>query len=206
MPCFGRAIRQGNKLGPKVTWNLFVSPSRWALLKAWPLPQRVTLGSQAPGAVMLIGVISDTHSLLRPEAVSALTGVDAIIHAGDVGHPGILDELGRIAPVSAVRGNVDTGIWADCLPESLELRFEGVPLFVIHDRGVLTPSHRHLKSRAVIFGHSHQPLADERNGILWLNPGSAGPRRFRLPVSLARLEITPSGEAVPHIIDLTLSR
>lgn len=135
---------------------------------------------------MRIGVISDTHGLLRPEAVSALAGVEHIIHAGDVGRMEVLDELTRIAPVSAVLGNVDKlG-----LPETLELEFDGLRVFVIHDRGTLMPSHAHLRSRVVIFGHSHKALCEERDGVLWLNPGSAGPVRFRLPVTLAILDTT----------------
>jgi uncharacterized protein len=135
-----------------------------------------------------IGIISDTHGLLRPEALRALAGMDHLIHAGDVGRAEILAELGQIAPVSAVRGNVDTQAWALELPETLRLSLGGVSVFVIHDRGTLMPSHGHLSSTVVVFGHSHKAMAEERHGVLWLNPGSAGPRRFRLPVTVAILD------------------
>jgi putative phosphoesterase len=149
---------------------------------------------------VLIGVISDTHGLLRPQAVEALRGVAHIVHAGDIGKPEILDELAGIAPVSAVRGNVDTQAWAKALPETLSLDFEGTAVFAVHDRGTLLPAHGHLQHRVVIFGHSHQPLAEERSGVLWLNPGSAGPRRFRLPVTVATLEINGTSCGIPNII------
>jgi hypothetical protein len=134
----------------------------------------------------LVGVISDTHGLVRPEALAALRGVDCIVHAGDIGGPDVLAALEAIAPVTAVRGNNDTGAWARALPETATLDVEGRRLFVIHDV-------KHLKvapaADVVITGHSHQPRNEARDGVLWLNPGSAGPRRFRLPIALARLRI-----------------
>jgi len=131
-----------------------------------------------------IGVISDTHGLLRPSALVALAGVSHIVHAGDVGPLSILEELGRIAPVSAVKGNVDS---LD-LPSTVRLEFGGVSVFVVHDRRTLMPRDGHLNHRVVIFGHSHKALVEEKAGVLWLNPGSAGPRRFRLPVTVAVLD------------------
>jgi putative phosphoesterase len=128
-----------------------------------------------------IGLISDTHGLLRPEAMRALEGSELIVHAGDVGRPEVLDELRRIAPVVAVRGNVDRGAWAEALPETAEV--EG--MYVIHD--VKQVAIDVTAFRAVVSGHSHKPSQVVRGGVLFLNPGAAGPRRFRLPVTVARL-------------------
>jgi uncharacterized protein len=138
---------------------------------------------------MEIGVISDTHGLLRPEALEALRGSKAIIHAGDIGKPEVLERLREIAPVHAVRGNVDWGDWAKALPVSEVVEVEGLFLYVLHDLNELDLDPKAAGFRAVIFGHSHKPHLEERQGILFLNPGSAGPRRFKLPVSLARLEL-----------------
>lgn len=131
-----------------------------------------------------IGLISDTHGLLRPEAVRALEGSDLILHAGDVGKPEILDALRQLAPVAAVRGNVDRGAWADALPETATVE---PGIFMIHDAkqlGLLPPG-----VRAVVSGHSHKPSQFERDGVLFINPGAAGPRRFKLPVTVARLRL-----------------
>lgn len=136
-----------------------------------------------------VGVISDTHGLLRPQAVDALRGSSLIIHAGDVGDASILDELGQIAPVVAVRGNVDTAPWALSLPDTQVVEIGAILAYILHDRGELDLDPAAAGFRIVIFGHSHQPLIEERQGVLYLNPGSAGPRRFRLPVSVARLQI-----------------
>jgi hypothetical protein len=138
---------------------------------------------------MRIGVISDTHGLLRPEAARALHGVDRIVHGGDVGSPDILDRLREIAPTVAVRGNVDTAPWAGVLPATEVVEARGLHLYVLHDIAALDLDPAAAGFAAVIYGHSHRPGAERRNGVLFLNPGSAGPRRFRLPVSLARLEI-----------------
>jgi uncharacterized protein len=138
---------------------------------------------------MIIGVISDTHGQLRPQAVEALAGVEQIIHAGDVGVPGILDELRQIAPVAAVRGNVDRGLWAESLPKSEVVQVEEALIYVLHDLAELDLDPAAAGFKAVIFGHSHRPLVEERRGVLYLNPGSAGPRRFHLPVTLAKLTI-----------------
>ncbi|MFN4059430.1 MAG: metallophosphoesterase family protein [Paracoccus hibiscisoli] len=135
-----------------------------------------------PGA--RIGVISDTHGLLRPEVLEALHGVDRILHAGDIGDPGHLDVLARIAPVTAIRGNIDQGAWAQALPETVSLTIGALRIHMIHDRKALSADPA---STVVISGHSHRPGIEETRGILWLNPGAAGPRRFRLPITLAFL-------------------
>ncbi|MEJ2670915.1 MAG: metallophosphoesterase family protein [Deltaproteobacteria bacterium] len=137
----------------------------------------------------LIGVISDTHGLLRPEALKALTGVELIIHAGDIGNPEILETLGQIAPVHAVRGNTDRGAWAAELPHTRIIEVGGVLIYVLHELYALDLDPAAAGLAAVIFGHSHEPHLERKNGVLYLNPGSAGPRRFVLPVSLARLAI-----------------
>jgi len=140
----------------------------------------------------LVGVISDTHGLLRAEAVDALAGSDLIVHAGDVGDPAILDRLRLIAPVVAVRGNVDTAPWASSLPISDVVDAAGRHLYVLHIVETLDVDPVAAGFAAVIFGHSHQPSSEVKRGVLWLNPGSAGPRRFSLPVTLARLRISTS--------------
>ncbi len=148
-----------------------------------------------------IGVISDTHGLLRPQAVAALRGSPLIIHAGDVGRPEILDELRRIAPVFAVRGNVDHGAWAMKLPETEIVQVEDRLLYVLHDLNALDLDPPTAGFRAVITGHSHLPKIETRNGVLYFNPGSAGPRRFKLPVSVGRLMLS-GGELQAEIIHL----
>ena len=138
---------------------------------------------------MIIGVISDTHGLLRPEAVAALLGSDYIIHAGDVGDPQILDQLVAIAPLTAVRGNVDHGTWAHKIPATNVLEVDEVSIYVLHSLEELDLKPEAAKFAAVIYGHSHVPKQELKNGVLYFNPGSAGPRRFRLPVSVGRLTI-----------------
>jgi uncharacterized protein len=140
--------------------------------------------------VHTVGVISDTHGLLRPEALAALAGVERIVHAGDIGAPDVLAALGRIAPVTAVRGNNDRDRWAADIPETDVLEIGDVSLYVLHDLHELDLDPRAAGFAAVIAGHSHQPRVEERAGVLYLNPGSAGPRRFKLPISLARLTVT----------------
>lgn len=148
----------------------------------------------APARTTIVGVISDTHGLLRPQALDALHGCDAIVHAGDIGHPDILAALARLAPVTVVRGNVDRQDWARSIPETAVLAIDGAaPLFVLHDIARLAVNPVAAGYRAVIFGHSHKPGMEWRNGVLFLNPGSAGPRRFSLPISLARVRIGPEG-------------
>jgi uncharacterized protein len=134
-----------------------------------------------------IGIISDTHGLLRPQAVAALHGSALIVHAGDVGRPEIIDELRRIAPIVAVRGNVDRGAWADSLPQSEIVEHEGIRLYVLHIREDLDLDPAPAGFHAVITGHTHRPKMETRDGVLYFNPGSAGPRRFDLPVSVGRL-------------------
>lgn len=138
---------------------------------------------------MRIGLIADTHGLLRPEALAALQGVDHLIHAGDIGGPQILAELERIAPLSVVRGNNDAETWADGIPESLTLRFGAVSLYVLHDLKQLAIDPKAEGIDVVIAGHSHKPLHEERDGVLYLNSGSAGPRRFKLPIGVGILHL-----------------
>lgn len=142
-----------------------------------------------PGNTMKIGLISDTHNLLRPEARAALAGVDHIIHAGDICNAAVLEDLARIAPVTAVRGNNDRSGAVMALPERVTLELAGVTIHVVHDLHDLDlapPAHG---IDVVVSGHSHRPLSKRENGVLYVNPGSAGPRRFKLPISLAFLEI-----------------
>jgi len=138
---------------------------------------------------MLVGVISDTHGLLREEAVRALAGCERILHAGDVGSPEILPALEKIAPVTAVRGNVDRERWAQFLPLAETVELGEASVYMLHDLGTLDLNPSAAGFAAVISGHSHHPLSETRDGVLYLNPGSAGPRRFRLPVTLARLHV-----------------
>jgi putative phosphoesterase len=137
----------------------------------------------------VIGVISDTHGLLRPQAIEALRGSQLIIHAGDVGAAGIVERLAEIAPVRAVRGNVDKGAWAEALPLVDVVDAAGLSIYVLHDRKQLDLSPHAAGFAAVISGHSHQPRQETSRGVLYFNPGSAGPRRFRLPVSVGRLHL-----------------
>lgn len=145
-----------------------------------------------------IGLISDTHGLLRPQALAALADTQVILHAGDIGDPDIIDALGRIAPVHAVRGNNDTAPWTQCFAETLQLEAEGVLLYMLHDVKTLAVDPAAAGIRMVIAGHSHRPLILEKNGVLFVNPGSAGPRRFRLPVSVGYIDIV-DGKATAQI-------
>ena len=138
---------------------------------------------------MKIGLISDTHGLLRTEAMAALTGCDHLLHAGDIGKPEILDALRKITPLTAVRGNNDEGLaWASELPERIELSLGGIGIYLTHQAADV-PAHLPDSVRVVVTGHSHKPLIEERDGRLWVNPGSAGPRRFKLPISVALLHL-----------------
>jgi hypothetical protein len=141
----------------------------------------------------VVGLISDTHGLVRPEALAALRGVDRIVHAGDVGAPEVLAALRRIAPVTAVRGNNDRGAWAERLPERATLTAGGRKILVVHDRSVVREIAGARRVDAVVSGHSHKPGVERRDGVLWVNPGSAGPRRFSLPVAVARLLVADDG-------------
>jgi putative phosphoesterase len=140
-------------------------------------------------ALLKVGVISDTHGLVRPEAVEALRDAQVILHAGDVGGAHVLQELGELAPVIAVRGNVDRDPWARGLPERRRLELGGARVLLLHDRAAVGPDPARQGLQVVVFGHSHQPLAERAGGVLWFNPGAAGPGRFRRPVSLGLLEI-----------------
>jgi uncharacterized protein len=142
---------------------------------------------------MIIGVISDTHGLLRPEAVEFLRGSEHIIHAGDIGSPEIVPVLENIAPVTAIRGNVDIQGWARRFAETEAVELAGLHIYVIHDVNALDLNPRTAGFAAVISGHSHQPKQERKDGVLYFNPGSAGPRRFNLPISLGRLELGPDG-------------
>lgn len=137
----------------------------------------------------LLGIISDTHGLLRPSVLQALGGVDLIVHAGDLGNHETLEALQKLAPLRAVRGNVDHGEWADGLAETEVVEVGEVLLYVVHDYFELDLDPKAAGFQAVIYGHSHQPSIQWQNGVLLLNPGSAGPRRFHLPVSMALLTI-----------------
>jgi uncharacterized protein len=134
-----------------------------------------------------IGLISDTHNLVRPEALRHLAGCDAIIHAGDICEAAVLDALERIAPVTAVRGNNDTGAWSRALPTHATLSAQQVKIRVVHDLADLDSDLRTQGIAVVVSGHSHKPLIEERDGVLFVNPGSAGPRRFKLPVTAGLL-------------------
>jgi len=138
---------------------------------------------------VIVGVISDTHGLLRPEALAALQGSNYIIHAGDVGDPAILDKLAEIAAVTAVRGNVDHGPWAQKIPATNVLEVGGVSIYILHNLQELDVKPEAAEFAAVIYGHSHIPKQELKNGVLYFNPGSAGPRRFKLPISVGRLTI-----------------
>lgn len=149
-------------------------------------------------APLRIGVISDTHGLLRPEALERLRGADRILHAGDIGAPGIVETLAALAPVTAIRGNVDTGAWAKAYLETETLRLGGLAIHMVHAIGDLDAGG---EADVVISGHSHRPLVEARGGTLFLNPGSAGPRRFRLPVTVAILTVA-GGRASAEIVNL----
>lgn len=147
-----------------------------------------------------VGVVSDTHGLMRPEALAALEGSELILHAGDVGSPEILEALRAIAPVVAVRGNNDKGAWADGLPAFELVTVEATSVYVLHDVADLDLDPVAAGIGVVIFGHSHKPLVERRRGALYLNPGSAGPRRFTLPIAVARLTVegaSAEAEVVP---------
>ncbi len=149
-----------------------------------------------------IGVISDTHGLLREEALAALRGSELILHAGDVGDQQILTRLGELAPVFAVRGNIDTAPWCNALPETQIIETESATIYMRHDAKQLDLNPAAAGFHIVVSGHSHKPERIERNGVLYLNPGSAGPRRFHLPISLARLNLSTRPWQI-EFVDLT---
>jgi putative phosphoesterase len=149
-----------------------------------------------------VGLISDTHGLLRPDALAFLRGADHIIHAGDIGKPEILEELGALAPVTAVRGNNDRERWAAKVPESAVLRIGDVSIYVLHNVAELDPDAAR-KHQVIVSGHSHKPMVKEVDGVLYVNPGSAGPRRFTLPVAVGELRIS-DGDVRAHIRELRI--
>jgi len=151
---------------------------------------------------MRVGLISDTHGLLRPQALDALRGSDFIVHAGDVGDPAIVEALRDLAPVTVVRGNNDRGAWACDWPETAVLSVGVVRVHVLHDAKALNFDPVAARIGAIVSGHSHKPVAAQRDGVWYVNPGSAGPRRFRLPISVARLDIR-GARIQPHILELS---
>jgi len=155
--------------------------------------------------VARLGIISDTHGLLRPQAVEFLQGCDRIVHAGDIGNAEILARLSTIAPVTAIRGNNDNGAWAESIPETEFFEFSGIYVYAIHDFSQLDIQPSAAGVQVVVSGHSHRPLIERRDGILFVNPGSAGPRRFKLPISVADVSI--EGSAIsPRIVELDIDR
>jgi putative phosphoesterase len=162
------------------------------------------LGS-TPAPVARLGIISDTHGLLRPQAVEFLQGCDRILHAGDIGNAEILAQLSSIAPVTAIRGNNDTGAWAEAIAHTELFEFNGIHVYAIHDLSQLDIEPIAAGIHVVVSGHSHKPLIERRDGIFFVNPGSAGPRRFKVPISVA--DIVIEGSAIsPRIAELDIDR
>ncbi len=158
------------------------------------------MSAQAKPGRVIVGVISDTHGLLRPEALAALRGAQYVIHAGDIGDPEILKKLAGVAPATAVRGNVDTEPWTKGIPITNVLHVQDVSIYVVHKIADLDIKPESAGFAAVVYGHSHEPSSKTHNGVLYFNPGSAGPRRFKLPVSVGRLTIRDgrvTGEIIP---------
>ena len=148
-----------------------------------------------------IGLISDTHGLLRPEAVEFLKGSDHIIHAGDIGTQAVIDKLARLAPVTAVRGNNDRGDWAEIIPETEFIELAGIYLYIIHDAAGLDIDPEAADVKVVVAGHSHIPMMEQRGAVLYANPGSSGPRRFKLPVAAGELMIS-NGRVCARTVEL----
>jgi putative phosphoesterase len=151
-----------------------------------------------------VGLISDTHGLLRPEAAAFLRGCDHIVHGGDIGNAGILEELAALAPVTAVRGNNDRSAWAAGIRETELFSIGGVYIYALHDLSQIDIDPAAAGTRAVVSGHSHKPVVEERDGILFVNPGSAGPRRFKLPISIGELFIARDGSVSARTVELEL--
>ena len=154
------------------------------------------------GAATIIGLISDTHGLMREKALTALKGSDLIIHGGDVGKPGIIEQLRAVAPVVAVRGNIDKGAWASQWPMTAVVEARSARIYVLHDIQQLDLAPATAEFNIVVSGHSHKPSRTERSGVVYVNPGSAGPRRFQLPITVARLNLRRSPWSV-ELIDLS---
>ena len=154
---------------------------------------------------MRIGLIADTHGLLRPEAIDALRGSDRIVHAGDIGDPAILDALAEIAPLTAIRGNNDTDAWARDLPDAAHFVVDGVAIHVIHDIKTLAAHPPPGAVDVIVAGHSHRPRVERRDGVLYVNPGSAGRRRFSLPITVAELRVE-QGRFDARIVPLQVAR
>ncbi len=152
----------------------------------------------------VIGLISDTHGLIRPEALEALRGSDLIIHCGDIGDPVVLETLRTLAPVRAIRGNNDRGPWANGLPPQDLVEVGGHAIRVLHNLAELDPDTDAAGLTAVVFGHSHKPLIEKRAGVLFINPGSAGPRRFKLPVTVATLALRSARRCEAKIVRLSI--
>lgn len=148
-----------------------------------------------------LGVISDTHGLLRPEAAAFLRGCDRILHGGDIGTAAVLERLSAIAPVTAVRGNNDEGDWAQAIPETALIDFSGIHVFAIHDLSAVDIDLSAAGIQVVVSGHSHKPLIEHRDGVFFVNPGSAGPRRFKLPISVGEISVA-GGVISPRIVTL----
>jgi putative phosphoesterase len=156
-------------------------------------------------SVARLGIISDTHGLLRPQAEAFLQGCDRILHGGDIGSAEILARLSTIAPVTAIRGNNDKGAWAESIPETELFEFCGIYVYAIHDLSQLDIQPSAAGVQVVVSGHSHRPLIERRDGIFFVNPGSAGPRRFKLPISVA--DVLIEGSAIsPRIVELDIDR
>lgn len=153
---------------------------------------------------MKIGVVSDTHGLLRPEVLPALSGVNHILHLGDVGNHNILESLAEVAPVHAVRGNIDRSGPCSRLPETDVLLFEGHYIYLLHDIGTLHLDPAAARFSAVLYGHSHRPNIEARKGVLYFNPGSCGPRRFELPISIGLMTVNQGTELKAEIVHLSL--
>jgi putative phosphoesterase len=155
--------------------------------------------------VARLGIISDTHGLLRPEAAAFLQGCDRIVHGGDIGTADVLARLSTIAPVTAVRGNNDKGVWAQAIPETELFEFGGIHVYAIHDLSLLDIDPSQAGVQVVVSGHSHKPLIEQRDCITFINPGSAGPRRFKLPISVAEI-LVEGGAISPRIVELNIGR
>jgi uncharacterized protein len=168
-----------------------------------PAPPRASSPSER--LAIRVGLISDTHGLLRPEARAFLDGADRILHAGDIGDRSVLDELRALAPLVAVRGNNDLQAWGARLPATRTLRIGGVGIYLLHDRAELRERAPPSKVRVIVTGHSHRPLIEKRDGVLFVNPGSAGPRRFKLPVAAGEIEIR-TDRVRARIVDLLTGR